>query len=332
MQVLNNVPAYGVWVNYTASVRNMQHSLGRMSSGARIMGAEDDPAGLAMSERMRAQIRNSSVASQNIQNQQALLRTTDSWLQKIHDILHRMSELAVSANDGTKTDTDRANLQTEFEQMQQELVRITSTSLARGKFNARVLFQGLNSQLQVGPDPGQLFCGTPLNLDARSQEVIGNTHVRFQCGQYAHFVGVDGERIDPPVIDSRLQPGPEARWSMILSRGGDRYFLRPGETAMGIHISTLHGAERAGALLNLAVDYVSRQRALVGAAASRLNQTLDGLQTYSENISSAESQIRDADLARESTALARHQILTEVGTAMLAQANALPQNVLQLIG
>ena len=118
MQVYNNVPAFGVWVNYTNSVSDMRNSMSKLSSGLRIESAADDPAGLAMSERMRSQIRNSDMAAQNIQNQQAYISTADSWMQKMHDMLHRMSELAVSANDGTKTQTDRSNLQAEFEQLQ----------------------------------------------------------------------------------------------------------------------------------------------------------------------------------------------------------------------
>ena len=110
MQVYNNVPAFNVWANYTKNVSDMRSSMSKLASGLRITTAGDDPAGLAMSERMRSQIRNSAMAEQNIQNEQAYLRTADSWMQKMHDMLHRMSELAVSANDGTKTDPVSASL------------------------------------------------------------------------------------------------------------------------------------------------------------------------------------------------------------------------------
>ncbi|NLG35977.1 MAG: flagellin [Lentisphaerae bacterium] len=308
MQVYNNVPAFGVWVNYTNSVANMRSSMSRMSSGLRIMSAGDDPAGLAMSERMRSQIRNSSMAAQNIQNQQAYVRTADSWMQKLHDLLHRMSELSVAANDGTKTDVDRSNLQAEFAQLQEEIIRITSGSLARGKFNSKALFQGGSHTIQVGADPGQWFCGSSLRLDRFSDVFIGTTYTQFSCGQF---------RLGEPV---------QANWSMIMARGG-QYGIDA-----GIHISTAAGAARAGALIALAVDHLSRQRAIVGAEASRLTHTLEGVRTYEENIRSAESQIRDVDMALESTNFAKYQILTQVGTAMLAQANALTQNVLQLLG
>ena len=324
MQVYNNVPAYGVWVNYTNSVSDMRDSMSKLSSGLRIESASDDPAGLAMSERMRSQISNAEMAAQNIQNQQAYIATADSWMQKMHDMLHRMSELAVSANDGTKTQTDRSNLQAEFEQLQTEIVRITSGSLARGKFNTAALFQGTAIQTQTGPDAGQWFCGDGLDLDRFSAAALGSTAIDFSCGQFK--LDTNGN----PIVDSSAAGANlvEARWSMILAKGGTGV----GEVATGIEISTRAGAAKAGAFLALAVDHLSRQRAILGAQSSRLSYSLEGLQTYTENIKSAESQIRDVDMALESTNFAKYQILTQVGTAMLAQANSLPSGVLNLIG
>ena len=298
--------------------------MSKLSSGLRIESAADDPAGLAMSERMRSQIRNSDMAAQNIQNQQAYISTADSWMQKMHDMLHRMSELAVSANDGTKTQTDRSNLQAEFEQLQVEIVRITSGSLARGKFNTANLFDGTVIKTQTGPDAGQWFCGNGLDLDRFSSAALGSTAINFSCGQYK--LDTDGN----PIIDSTASGANlvEARWSMILSKGGTGV----GEYATGIEISTRAGAAKATAFLALAVDHLSRQRAVLGAQSSRLSYSLEGLQSYSENIRSAESQIRDVDMALESTNFMKYQILTQVGTAMLAQANSLPSSVVQLLG
>ena len=311
MQVFNNVPAFGVWTNYTNSVEKMRSSMGKLSTGLRIRTADDDPAGLAMSERMRSQIRNSAMAAQNIQNAQAYMRTADSWMQKIQDMLHRMSELAVSANDGTKTQVDRDNLQLEFEQMQEEITRITTGgSLARGQFNNAALFAGGNLLVtQVGADPGQLFCGVSLALHSGSSASIGSTNTVFTSGTTASVEQ-------------------DITWSMVLARGG----AAGTATAMGIQISTMAGAARSTAVLRLAVDYLSNQRATIGAQISRLGHSLDGIRAYQENIMGAESQIRDTDMALESANFMKYQILTQVGTAMLAQANALPSSVLQLIG
>jgi flagellin len=311
MQVYNNVPAFGVWVNYSTSVSNMRDSMGKLSSGLRIRTASDDPAGLAMSERMRSQIRNSAQAAANIQNNIAYMRTADSWMQKIHDLLHRMNELSVASNDGVKTDADRANLQVEFQQMQEELVRITTGSLARGKFNTANLFDGTGALIsQVGSDPGQIFCGSALSLHQGSTAVIGNNvAINFSCGQF-----VTGRTAG------------EVTWGSVLSRGDAI------TGAGGINISTQAQAMRATAFLKSAVDYLSQERATLGAESSRLNHSLEGIRNYQENIMGAESQIRDVDMALESTNFMKHQILSQVGTAMLAQANALPQGVMQLIG
>lgn len=310
MQVYNNVPAFGVWVNYSQSVASMRDSMGKLSSGLRIVTAADDPAGMSMSERMRSQIRNSSQAAQNVQNNLAYMRTADSWMQKIHDLLHRMNELAVSANDGTKTQVDRDNLQAEFEQMQEEIIRITTGSLARGKFNTANLFDGTTGLVtQVGADPGQLFCGSGLSLHRQSTAIIGNTHISFSCGQFA---------------TGAVQIG--VTWGSVLGRANAI------NGAGGINISTQAQAMRATAFIRLAVDHLSQQRAIMGAESSRLSHSLEGIRSYQENIMSAESQIRDVDMALESARFMKAQILTQVGTAMLAQANALPQSVLQLIG
>ncbi|HAS82397.1 MAG TPA: hypothetical protein DCS43_06925 [Verrucomicrobia bacterium] len=311
MQVYNNVPAFGVWVNYSSSVNNMRSSMGKLSSGLRIKTAADDPAGLAMSERMRSQVRNSGMAAQNLQNSIAYMRTADSWMQKIHDMLHRMNELAVSANDGTKTSIDRDNLQVEFENMQAEIIRITTGSLARGKFNTANLFQGNGGLItQVGADPGQLFCGASISLHRGATTVIGSTAVSFSCGQFA------------------IGPNVQVTWGSVLNGGSNVISGFSG----GIDISTQDNAMKATAVLKLAIDHVSRTRAVMGAEGSRLSHSLEGVRTYQENMMGAESQIRDVDMALESTQFMKHQILTQVGTAMLAQANSLPQSVMQLIG
>jgi len=226
-------------------------------------------------------------------------------------MLHRMNELAVAANDGTKTSVDRANLQVEFENMQAEIIRITTGSLARGKFNTTNLFQG-NSGLitQVGADPGQLFCGASISLHRGSTDPIGTVPIAFSCGQFT------------------IGPSANVTWGSVLNGGTNATGLNTG----GISIETQDAAMKATAVLVLAIDHVSNKRAVMGAEGSRLGHSLEGVRTYQENMMGAESAIRDVDMALESTQFMKHQILTQVGTAMLAQANALPQSVMQLIG
>ncbi len=142
LQIYNNSAAFSVWKHYTENVRGLQRQLARLSSGLRISNAGDDPAGLSISERLRTQARNAAAASLNVENKINYLQTADAWLQKIHDLMGRMSELAIMAHDGTKSQVDRSNLQVEFAQMQKEVQRITSGATAAGKFNSLYLFRG----------------------------------------------------------------------------------------------------------------------------------------------------------------------------------------------
>jgi len=289
MQVLNNQSAFSVWKSYTNNVTSLRKSMSKLSSGLKIEAAGDDPAGLAMSERLRAQYRNSAAASNNIENEISYLQTADSWLQKIHDILGRMAELAIGANDGTKAQTDLDNLQQEFRQLQKEVSRITTGSTAAGKYNGKALFQSVGMELQVGPDWGQEFTLQALGLTTDSTTSIGS------YGSSA------------------------VQWGSLLG-------------SADLTISVQSAAGNAVAMLNLGIDYISSQRATVGAQQSRLSHTLEGLRNYEDNIRASESRIRDVDVAKETTNFSKYQILTQIGTAMLAQANAMPMGVVQLLG
>jgi flagellin len=264
MQVLNNTPAFNVWKNYSENVSNLRQSMSRLSSGLKIQTAADDPAGLAISQRLRAQASNSAAAEQNIQNALSYSQTADSWLQKIHDILGRMGELAVSASDGTKSATDVNNLQSEFAQMQAELARVAGA----GTYNTKPLFDtGATVTLQIGPDNGQTFTLAAMQVTV----------------------------------------------------------------ALGGAATDLVDAANAVDDVNLAGDAISSIRASLGAKSARLKIVLSGLTTYESNVRGAESQVRDVDMAKEATSFSKYQILTQVGTAMMAQANSLPQSVLKLI-
>ncbi len=282
MQVSNNIASFNVWKNYTNNVDSLRDSMSKLSSGSRINNAGDDPSGLAMSERLRTQSRNTAAAAGNVENKLNYLQTADSWMQKMHDMLGRMGELAVMSNDGTKSQTDRDILQKEFAQMQEEIVRITDDA---GKFNGNALFDGTVITQQVGADGGQTFDGVAIDLASTSTEelVLGGT-----------------------------------TWGALVDGT--------------VNIATQTDAEAAVGDLQLGVDFISNKRADVGAEMKRMEQTLDGLRSYEENISATESRIRDVDVAKETAEMSKYNILQQVGTAMLAQANQLPQGVLQLLG
>jgi len=320
MQVYNNIPAFSVWKNYTFNVSALRNSMSKLSSGLRINMAGDDPAGLAMSERLRAQYRNSAAAANNIENKINYLQTADSWLQKIHDIMGRMAELAVQANDGTKSQVDRNNLQKEFEQMQKEIQRITSGATAAGKFNGLYLFRGGSGvaaatgdgvlpgfgavRLQVGPDSNQVFQEAPINLTATNFAVVGSYNTYSYGSVNMTLLGSNPRTV---------------RWASLIC-------------GQQLSISVQSFAQGAVDKLNLGIDYISSIRSVLGAEMNRMSQALSGLRNYEENIRATESRIRDVDVAYETTLFAKYQILTQIGTAMLAQANALPGSVMNLIG
>ena len=286
MQISNNTSAFNVWKNYTSNVTNLRKSMSKLSSGSRINNAGDDPSGLAMSERLRTQTRNTAAAANNVENKLNYLQTADSWLQKVQDMLGRMGELAVMANDGSKSTTDTDVLQKEFAQMQEEIVRITSGA---GKFNGIDLFDGTAISQQVGPDGGQTFTGVAIDLDSTDASIL-----------------TDGTLL----------------WADLVNGTG---------AAAAVDISSTGDASAAVTAVNAGIDFISVNRADIGAEMKRMEQTLDGLRSYEENISATESRIRDVDVARETAELSKYSILQQVGTAMLAQANQLPQGVLQLL-
>ena len=187
LQVFNNSAAFNVWSNYSANAMGMQKSMNRLATG--VKGAADDPSGIGISEKMRSQARNVSMARANVDNSISLIQTADSWLQKMNDMLARMSELSIEANDGTKTAEDRANVQIEFSALQDEISRVTSKSTAAAKYNGLYLFRGGNGigtvtgdnvetgniKVQIGSDSNQTVDLQLVDLQATNTANIGTT-------------------------------------------------------------------------------------------------------------------------------------------------------------
>jgi len=300
ISAVNNTTAFHVFTDYTRNAFDLQKSMNRLSTGVKT--AVDDASGISISERMRSQYRGTAAARTNIENTISMVQTTDGWLQKINDMLSRLTELSIEGNDATKSAIDKSNIQTEFRELQDEITRITSGNSAAGKFNGVYLFQGGNGiitgsglntntvegatlSVQIGPDTGQTIDLTFPDLRAASNNTIGTI---------ANNLVTWGSVID----------------SSKLSASSDNVIYK----------------------ISKAIDYVSNKRAELGAKQNRMEQTRSGLLTYEDNLRAAESKIRDVDMAKESAELARYQILNQVGTAMLAQANGLNQNLLQLLG
>ena len=295
MRVNNNSGAFSVFKYYERTTSALQNSMEKLSSGLRIVRPGDDAAGLAISEKFRAQIANSNMAVNNIQNAIALVQTADGWMQNIHDMLNRMSELYVEAYDGTKANSDRVNLRQEFSQIMQEIASITTATADKGRYNTNSIFKNATFTLQVGADYSQTFTTTAINLQSSAGTWIGNYSTGAASGS-----------------------ADTVRWSGVFNISITSNFANLAAADIG--------------RLQVAINYVSRTRATLGAQQNRLEYTMEGLRNYTENIGKAESIIRDVNVAQETTKFTRNQILVQSGTAMLAQANTAPQSVLALIG
>lgn len=312
MRIQNNTTAFNVWTNYTKNTENLKKSMQKLSSG--YISNTDDPAGIGISERMRAQIKGTTMARQNTDNAVSLLQTADSWLQKVNDQVSRMKALAVEAN-GITSDTDKDNIQTEFKAMQEEITRITSKYTSAAKFNGLYLFRGGNGvavitndsvqagnvSVQVGADVDQTINLTLKDLQVTNSQIIGTVHT------YSYNASAPGT-----VADSTHDV---VTWASIIN----------------VNNLSVSAADAVGKIAS-AIDFVANARASMGAQQTRVENTRDGLLSYEDNLTAAESQIRNVDMASESTKLATYQILTQASTAMLAQANSMSSNVMSLLG
>ena len=270
MRINHNIMALNAWRNLSLNANALGKSVERLSSGLRINRAADDAAGLAISEKMRGQIRGLQQAQRNAQDGISLIQTAEGALNEVHAILQRMRELAVQAANDTYVDDDREHLQAEIGQLIKEIDRIAQYT----EFNTQTLLNGdfKDKVFHVGANAGQ---DIKVTIDDMSAAALGVEEV---------------------------------------------------------NISTQGGADDAISAIDDAIKQVSQQRANLGAVQNRLEHTIANLGVTIENLQASESRIRDADMAKEMSEFVRSQILQQAATAMLAQANLVPQTVLQLLG
>ncbi len=273
-QTINtNLMSLNAQRNLSASQGSLATSIQRLSSGLRVNSAKDDAAGLAISERMNAQVRGMDVAQRNAGDAISLAQTAEGSLGQVSDMLQRMRELAVQSANGTNSASDRANLQAEYAQLSDEIDRTLS---------------------------GTTFNGTTL-FDAA-------TDFDFQVGT--------GTSANDTVSISRNDLTADADLTAVI--------------AADISTSATT-AQDAMDDIDAALDTINSERANYGAAQNRFETIISGLKVTSENTSAARGRIIDADYAKESANLTRAQVLQQAGTAMLSQANSLPNNVLSLL-
>ena len=247
--------------NLSTSASSLATSMQRLSSGLRVNSAKDDAAGLAIADRMNAQIRGANVAIRNANDGISLAQTAEGGLATITDALQRMRELAVQAQNGSNGTNDRINLDAEYQQLSAEVTRIATQT----KFNGRLI----------------------LSTDAGGQT--------FQVGAN------NGDTLTVTTV-------------AVTTVAGD--------------VLTAGAASTALAAIDGKLDVITTNRATYGAAMSRMSFAISSLQISSENQSAARGRIMDADFASETANLSRAQILQQAGSAMVAQANLLPQLVL----
>jgi flagellin len=255
--------------------REAEGTLNKLSSGTRITKASDDAAGLAISEKMKANIRSTRQADRNANDGISMIQTAEGGLNEVSSILTRMRELAIQTSSDTVGDVERGMTNMEYQNLKLELERISQVT----EFNGKKLLNGEGKQydFQVG-----------INNDAFQDRI-------------SYDAGVVNSRVDSLGVDE-------------------------------LEVSTKEGSQSSLSALDSAIEKVSGHRAYLGAIQHRLVSTSNNLQVSAENLSAANSRIRDVDYAEATAAKAKNDILGAAGTSVLAQANMSSQNALKLIG
>ena len=264
MTINTNVNSLNAQRSLSGSQMSLATSMARLSSGLRINSAKDDAAGLAIADRMNAQVRGINVAIRNANDGISMAQTAEGALSTVTDALQRMRELAVQAQNGTNSTSDRANSDTEYQALSQEITRIA----AQTKFNGSAII-GASAGAQV-----------------------------FQVG---------------------------------ANNGDTLNITTTTVTTVGGSLTTAANASTAVAALDTALDTITTTRASYGAAMNRFSLAISNLAISGENQSAARGRIMDADFASETANLSRSQILQQAGTAMVSQANQLPNQVMALL-
>lgn len=298
MRINTNISAMNTYSKLTSANSAKSNSLEKLSSGLRINRAGDDAAGLAISEKMRGQVSGLNQAIRNAQDGISLIQTAEGALNETHSILQRMRELAVQAGNGTNTEDDIGQIQGEFDQLAQEITRIATDT----EFNTQSLFG-------TKTDDGVEFSDTPVNFT-------------FQIGAN------DGQTIN---VDIKAMDAD----TLAIGKTLVAEDIAVGAPYEGYAVGDLVGIDVTEddilSTIDTAINNVSTQRAALGAVQNRLDHTINNLTATSENLSAAESRIRDVDMAEEMMNFTKNNILSQAATSMLAQANQMPQSVLQLL-
>jgi flagellin len=369
LRINQNIDAFNSYRNLSVTQNQMSKSLEKLSSGFRINRAADDAAGLAISEGLRSQVGGLKVASRNAQDGISVVQTAEGALTEVHSILQRMRDLAVQAGNDSNNADARSNIATEVSSLQSELTRIAdSTNFngiklldgSAGTLNFQVGADG-DAASQIGVNlTSANVAGVSTALGAAGTEfavvtptlVTGAvaftdstnaTTATVTLGAAGTYTSVDdvAEALNDDTGFSALfsaSVNTDNELVVTSKAGGAVAVAAPGTgiaagtaTVGGLSFATSAGAQNAISVIDNQIGLVSTARANLGALQNRFEHTINNLNVAVENLSASESRIRDTDMAQEMMNFTRAQILSQAGTAMLAQANSAPQSVLSLL-
>ena len=278
LTINTNIASLNAQRNLNMSQGSLATSMQRLSSGLRVNSAKDDAAGLAIAERMNAQVRGMNVAVRNANDGISMSQTAEGALSQVSNSLQRMRELAVQARNATNSSSDKDSLNKEFTQLQSEISRVLGGTTFNGKHILGADATALTFQIGANTTADDTITVTTVNM-TQATAVTTVTASTASIGAVASGGAID------TVINN----------------------------------------------IDAAIDNVNDTRATFGATESRFDAIITNLQTGVENQSAARSRIMDADFAAETANMSRAQVLQQAGTAMVAQANQLPNQVLKLL-
>ena len=390
MIINHNMNALNAHRNMGVNNTNAGKSMEKLSSGLRINRAGDDAAGLAISEKMRGQIRGLTQSSRNAADGISMIQTAEGALNETTNILQRMRELAVQAGNDTNTTSDRAEIQKEIDALTEEVDRIANNT----EFNTQKLLNGNKSgeagdeikskieakkgsfeislgaalangdtleidgkkvefttadvanENKIKDALGKVFKDYDITVDTNKKDIVLTQKDAKNKGEMKYSLngtaekdatvqqaGVTGREQQLSEGKVSIQVGANANQSMTIEIGDMRAEAlgirsEKGET---LSIETAEKANEAITKFDEALNAVSSQRANLGAVQNRLEYTISNLDNTAENLTSAESTLRDVDMAKEMMEYSKNNILNQAAQAMISQANQQPQNVLQLL-
>lgn len=394
MIINHNMNALNAHRNMNVNNTNAGKSMEKLSSGLRINRAGDDAAGLAISEKMRGQIRGLEQSSRNAADGISMIQTAEGALNETTNILQRMRELAVQAGNDTNTTSDREEIQKEIDALTEEVDRIANNT----EFNTQKLLNGnktgkagdvvkeaiaevkgefkielkeklkptdsitidnktvslagkdLSDQDKVKKVLEDLF--TDYEFEVVTGSDLKGIKVKQKIGSYKDGIevkvngkedtidrvttqtkGVTERKLQKSEGKVTVQVGANANQSMSIEIGDMRAEALGIKTVKGetLSVETAEDANKAIEVFDAALNEVSSQRANLGAVQNRLEYTISNLDNTAENLTSAESTLRDVDMAKEMMEYSKNNILNQAAQAMISQANQQPQNVLQLL-